>query len=178
MAQRPGFKIDESSPAPFGDQKKAVTSLLSSKQKPAQTNGNLGRMSNANTSMISMSQQPTLAISRTDHKQPPNKFVQSFQANNVSNTLVIKNAGHVGGGLTANGFSAVQSIQTFEKDSFPRRNITNKLRNAHNTKANKMVSRGGSINESNQIVILPMSQSPKTNVVTLPNLAQQQSGSQ
>jgi len=42
-------------------------------------NSNLGRMTNANTSMISMSQQPTLKISRTDHKQPPaNKFVQSF----------------------------------------------------------------------------------------------------
>jgi hypothetical protein len=127
--------------------------------------------------MISMSQQPTVKISRTDQKQPQNKFVQSFQAQqNVSNTLVIKNT-HVGAAITANGFSAVQPIQTFEKDSFPKRNITNKLRNAHNTKANKIMSRGGSINENNQIVILPMSQSPKTNVVTLPNLRQQQSGS-
>ena len=69
---------------------------------------------------------------------------------------MIKNT-HVGAAITADGFSAVQPIQTFEKDSFPKRNITNKLRNAHNNqKANKIASRGGSINESNQIVILTM----------------------
>ena len=124
LAQRPSNKSNYEVTS-LTDQKKPNTLIHQAAVNP------FGKMSNPNLGIIQIGNQANFKYSNTEQKpQVQTKFVQSFQMPTVNNTLIIKQPSQIGAALTSNGFNSGQQVHTFEKDSFPKRNITQKLRNA------------------------------------------------